>query len=357
MKKTGSVYLPLHRGKIPPYLFSLMKNLGREIVLQIIERYGTEEFLRRLSHPVWFQSLGCLLGFDWHSSGLTTATLSALKEAISPLSPDIGLFITGGKGEKGIETPKEIEYWSDKSGIDGERLIYCSRMTAKVDNVALQDGYSIYQHFFIFDEKGRWVVIQQGMNPSFSMARRYHWIWEGLKSFIDEPHKGICGKREKEVLNLVADESKECRESIVNMLEEKNEILKFIHNARNIKLPERHQIFWRNTDEKRLEKVFLDIIEKKVKDFETLIGIRGVGPVTVRALALICEIIEGKRPSYKDPVRYTFAHGGKDGHPFPVKREVYIESINFLTEVLKNCKIPPLEKERKLKKLATLLPD
>ena len=217
MNKTGIIYLPLHHGKIPRYLFSLMKRLGREITLKIIEDYGTEEFLKRLSHPVWFQSLGCLLGFDWHSSGLTTATLSALKEAISQVASKVGLFIVGGKGKRGIETPKEIEFWADKCGVDGEKLIYFSRMAAKVDSVALQDGYAIYQHFFVFDKKGRWVVIQQGMNPSFSMARRYHWIWEDVKSFVVEPHKGICGRKEKSVLNLVAEKSENCRKSIIHI--------------------------------------------------------------------------------------------------------------------------------------------
>ena len=355
MKRAGIANLPLHNGRAPSWLFNMMKKLAREICLVIVEEFGREEFLRRISDPVWFQSFGCVLGFDWHSSGLTTTTLGALKEGLKEINYEGGIYIAGGKGKRGLSTPEEIKLFAEKKGFNPEPLIYSSRITAKVDNVAIQDGYSIYQHFFIFDERGNWVVIQQGMNSYISMARRYHWFSEGLNSFIVEPHRGICGKKEGRVLNMVARESLNCQNYSIKLLEEKNEVLNTLKKIPQLNLPYHHQIFWKNTDRKRLKEVFISLSRKKIKDFENLLNVRGVGPKTVRAMALLCEIIYGVTPSYTDPVRYTFAHGGKDGHPFPVDKEVYVQSINMLTEVLRRCKIPPIQKERKLRKLAFLL--
>jgi len=218
MKKTGIANLPLHYGKAPDYLFKLMRKLAREISITIFENYGKEVFFERISHPVWFQSLGCVLGFDWHSSGLTTTTLYALKEALNEVSNEYGVFIAGGKGKDGLKTPDEIKNYSERKGISPERLVYASRITAKVDNIAVQDGYQIYQHFLLFDAKSNlWAVIQQGMNEKNRMARRYHWLSKEVKSFILHPHKGICGKKENFVLNLVSEENQQCQKNCVEL--------------------------------------------------------------------------------------------------------------------------------------------
>ena len=356
MRRTGIANLPLHYGKAPEYLFNLMRKLAREICITIFENYGKEVFFERISHPVWFQSLGCVLGFDWHSSGLTTTTLYALKEALNEVSGEYGVFIAGGKGKDGLKTPEEIKDYSEKKGISSEKLIYASRITAKVDNIAVQDGYQIYQHFLLFDVKNNlWAVIQQGMNSENRMARRYHWLSKEVKSFVLNPHKGICGREENFVINLVSDENQECQKNCVQLLKEKKEILSTMKKIPSLSLPYHHQIFWENVNKKHLENVFLEISSRKINDFESLLGIRGVGVKTVRALALLSEIICGNEISFTDPVRCSFAHGGKDGHPYPVDRKTYKNSINLLIEIVKKSRISPNLKDKKLKKLSSFL--
>lgn len=356
MRRTGIANLPLHYGKPPEYLFNLMKKLAREICITIFENYGKEVFFQRISHPVWFQSFGCVLGFDWHSSGLTTTTLYALKEALREILDDYGVCIAGGKGKDGLKTPEEIKRTLEKTGISPYKLVYVSKITAKVDNIAVQDGYQIYMHFLLFDKKSNlWAVIQQGMNEKNSMARRYHWLSEDVKSFTMEPHRGICGSRENFVINLVAEENQRCQESCVELLKDKNEVIKTIKKIPSLNLPFHHQIFWKNVDKKRLENIFLRVSSMKIENFEHLIGVKGIGPKTVRAMALLSEIICGVPLSFNDPVRYSFAHGGKDGHPYPVDKRTYESSINLLIDVVRKSKISPNLKDKKLKKLSSFL--
>jgi len=338
---------PLHYGRAPKWLFNRMVKLSREILRIIVEEYGTTTFLERISDPIWFQALGSFLGFDWHSSGLTTTLTAALKEAVKPLSDELGIFICGGKGATSRKTPEEIKRVCDKTGTDAEPLIYSSRITAKVDSTALQDNYQLYHHTFLFTTDGDWAVVQQGMNETTRYARRYHWLSLKVTSFVSEPHNAIItARKEKEVLNLVADESADCRLAIVELLKDKKELNNFITSIteKKIRLPERHHITHEDFDSTRLKRNITLASEQSPSDFEKLLTIRGVGPKTVRALSLAAEIIHSAPPSFRDPARFAFAHGGKDGHPYPVNRRRYDETIDFLRSITAKAKLPPSEK-------------
>jgi len=349
--RRGIADSPLHYGACPPWLFEKMKRLGMGIIEGIAEEWGSEEVLRRLSDPFWFQALGCLLGFDWHSSGLTTTLCGALKEGIRGMERDLGLWIAGGKGKTSLKTPQEIEMVGDKEGIEVGHLIYASRMSAKVDNSALQDGYQIYHHTFIFTRSGKWCVIQQGMNERTGYARRYHWLSDELCDFVCEPHSSIVSQRvEKNVLNLVARESERAREAVTLLSSERPEkTLKELERVEILRLPRGHPVVIRKES---LRKVLLKTYERKPRDFEELLGIEGVGPATIRALALLGELIFGAKPSYRDPVKFSFAHGGKDGHPYPVNRETYEKTIQVLEEAVKLAKLGERDKWEVLRKLA-----
>ncbi len=317
--RKGFADLPLHYGKAPPWLFNRMVLLSRSIAEAIVSEYGSKVFLERLSDPVWFQSLGCVLGFDWHSSGLTTTVCGAIKEALKDTGGDLGVFVAGGKGKTALKTPEEIERLCDRTGIESEYLKYVSRMTAKVDNTALQDGYNLYHHVIFFDSKGRWTVVQQGMNDVKRYARRYHWFSDELKSFVDEPHKGICSpvRHERILLNMTAVESEKSRKSIVAIFKE-DALHRELSKIKKLKLPERHYIKAEDLRFDNLERLLNKAKEMDIKEFEDILAVPGLGPKSLRALALVAEVIFGAEPSFKDPVRYTFAHGGKDGYPYPV---------------------------------------
>ena len=349
--RRGIADSPLHYGACPPWLFEKMKRLGKGIIEGIAEEYGSEEILRRLSDPFWFQALGCLLGFDWHSSGLTTTLCGALKEGIRGMERDLGLWIAGGKGKTSLKTPQEIEMVGDKEGIEVGHLIYASRMSAKVDNSALQDGYQIYHHTFIFTRSGKWCVIQQGMNEKTGYARRYHWLSDELCDFVCEPHSSIVSpKVENEVLNMVARESVKAREAVALISSERPEkTLKELERIEILQLPKEHPVVIKRES---LRKVLLKTYERKPRNFEELLGIEGVGPATIRALALLGELIFGAKPSYRDPVKFSFAHGGKDGHPYPVNRETYEKTIQVLEEAVRLAKMGKKDKWEVLRKLA-----
>lgn len=352
--KTGITNLPLHYGKAPSWLFSRMKRLASEITLVIVDQYGTEEFLNRLSDPFWFQAFGCVLGFDWHSSGLTTTVCGALKEGLKDVSKEIGLFICGGKGATSRKTPLEIEEISSKRRIKvhPEKLIYSSKMSAKVDSTALQDGYQLYHHCFIFNQEGNWTVIQQGMNTSNRMARRYHWLGKEIEDFVCEPHKAICCDRKEEVINMVAKKSEDCRK--VNTIlanEEPKKVIDEYKKIRQLNLSSRHTVSVNDIRSQNLRKILELTYEKRPDNFEALLGIKGVGPKTIRALSLISELIYGKLASFEDPVRFSFAHGGKDGHPYPVNRSQYDLSIQILKEAVNLTKIGKTEKLKALRRL------
>ncbi len=357
MVKKGTADLPLHYGKAPPWLFERMVKLLRSILELIVMEHGRDTLLERLSDPFWFQSLGCVAGFDWHSSGLTTTLCGAMKEALKDVGKDIGVYMAGGKGRTALRTPEEIERVGESSGLEVERLKDVSRITAKVDNVLLQDGYQLYHHTIIFTEEGLWAVIQQGMNTEEGYARRYHWLGEGLKSFVEEPHSGISAQRihRKVRLNMIAKESKDSREAIVKLLNEREVLLSELERMERLSLPRRHYISPEDLNMKRLKETLRRVGE--VKDFEDVLRQRNLGPKAIRALALVSELLYGVKPSFKDPARYSFAHGGKDGHPYPVRREIYDFTVETLKKAIEKAKVGEREKVEAIKKLSKILND
>ncbi|MBM4135805.1 MAG: DUF763 domain-containing protein [Nitrospira sp.] len=352
MPKTGIATLPLHYGKAPKWLFSRMTALSREIITALVTEFGSSELLRRLSDPYWFQALGCILGFDWHSSGLTTTVTGALKEGIKGMEKGLGIFIAGGKGSTSRKTPEHIVSYADKSSINPTPLIYASRMSAKVDNTAVQDGYQLYHHVFIFTYKGDWAVIQQGMNTVNKTARRYHWLGEDVKDFVIEPHKAICCDMRQRTLNMVSLESEDARKVSVALSKEKpDRAIQEVKSICALSLPERHNVTLTDVNPKRLYRILTKTYERQPEDFEDLLGIEGVGPKTIRALSLVSELIYGKPPSYRDPARFSFAHGGKDGTPFPVDRKTYDKTINIIKIAIQSAKIGNTEKIEAIKRL------
>jgi hypothetical protein len=330
-----------------------MKNLAREVTLWIVEEFGAEEVLQRLSDPFWFQAFGCALGFDWHSSGVTTTVCGALKEGLQDVSHEIGLFVAGGKGGRSRKTPSEIEAFCDKISLDANSLVYASRISAKVDSAAVQDGYQIYQHCFIFTKNGQWCVVQQGMNEENGYARRYHWLGEAVKDFVCEPHNAICCDQRGEVLNMVAEESGPSRASSTEIArEEPQKVLDELKKVVTLDLPRRHIVLLSHVESTRMKKIFLKTHEQQPENFERLLGTAGVGPKTIRALSLLGELIYGAKPSFRDPARFSFAHGGKDGHPYPVDKATYDRSIEILRDGLRKAKLAPTEREKALRRLA-----
>ena len=351
--RTGIANLPLHYGKAPPWLFERMVKLAREITIAIVADFGPEEMLRRLSHPYWFQAFGCILGFDWHSSGVTTTLCGALKEAVKGMERDIGLFVAGGKGKTSRRTPTEIEKWSDIISLEPAPLVYASRMSAKVDSSAVQDGYQLYHHTFVFTTKGSWTVVQQGMNDSNRYARRYHWLGEAVTNFVNEPHSAILSEASGQVLNLVASESDPARTTITDIATGENpeKTLAELKRLKTLNLPPRHQIEVNDLHPDSLAKILLSTYERQPQDFEQLLGLAGVGAKTIRALSLISELVYGVAPSYRDPARYSFAHGGKDGIPYPVDRKTYDQSIELLSRAINKTRLGLREKNEALNRL------
>ena len=355
--RQGWATIPLDVGKCPPWLFERMKRLARAIIFKIIEKYSPEEFLRRISHPVWFQSFGCALGFDWNSSGLTTTTLGAIKEALKGYEKEIGIFVCGGKGKTSLKTPDEIQNWAWKIGFSEkttENLIYASKISAKVDNALLQDGFSLYHHNLIFTKSGHWAVVQQGMNIEKSLARRYHWLSFKIKDFFEEPHSGVASQIKVSPLNLVAKKSKSLRDFSPEILKKPE---KFLKDFLTIKMKLHdveyhwHPVLKEKFDLARLRKTLYFIKEREPQSFKEIVEIKGVGPKTIRALCLVGEIIYGKKVSFEDPARYSFCHGGKDGTPYPVDKKTYDEVLEILEEGIKKSDLSISEKEKSLKNL------
>jgi len=330
-----------------------MVKLARQIAIFLVSEHGPEEMLRRMSDPYWFQAFGCVLGFDWHSSGVTTTVCGALKEGLSGLEEDLGLFIAGGKGRTSRRTPAEIEAFGSAVSVDPSSLTYASRMAAKVDSSAVQDGYQLYHHVFLFTRQGSWAVVQQGMNEANRYARRYHWLGESVADYVCEPHAAICSQGRGEVLNLVAAESAETRTTITSIATEQpiEGVLADIRKVKTLDLPRRHHIITQDIHPDRLGKSLVIIYERQPRGFEDLLGIAGVGPKTVRALSLISELVYGVPASFRDPARYSFAHGGKDGHPFPVDRQIYDSSIELLARAVNKACLEGTEKRQALSRL------
>ena len=359
MPRTGFADLPLHGGRCPPWLFQRMKDLAAAVAEAIVLEYGAAELLRRLADPFWFQALGCLLGFDWHSSGLTTTVTGALKAGLSERGPELGVFIAGGKGGTSRKTPQEIEPAVERHarGVPADSLVYASKMPAKVDSAALQDGFTLYHHTFVFTADGRWVVVQQGMQEQGRWARRYHWHSDALRDFVEEPHAAVCSDRAGKVLNLTDRLSAEARAAVAALAREQPErvardyrriLERYDRLGRYLTLPAAHAV----PDASRLEQNLRRLYERAVPHFEALLGMPGVGAQTVRALTMVAEIVHGVPVSFRDPVRYSFAHGGKDGHPYPVNRAVYERSIETLRAAVDRARLGQREKLAALRRLA-----
>ncbi len=347
MENTGYTDLPLHNGKVPFWLASRMAKLGGAISTAIIEEYGRDAFLSKLSDPLWFQSLGCVLGMDWHSSGITTSVMGALKKAVNPMAKELGLFICGGRGKYSLQTPHELRELANKTGLNGRDLIKSSKLSAKVDNTAVQDGYSIYLHSFLVTLEGKWAVVQQGMNTFNGYARRYHWHSEGLKSFVSEPHKAVCGENKGEILNLTAKDAVNTKNKIMEIA--KTPAVE--KELRSIKMPGRHCVDKTDVDLKRLGSVLALAYDMDISSFEDLLLIKGLGPRTLQSLTLVSEIIHGTPSRFKDPARFSFAHGGKDGQPFPVPLKVYDETISSLKLALNRARIDRSDKVKAFESL------
>jgi uncharacterized protein len=353
MARTGFANLPLHGGKAPRYLFERMVPLSREIIIFVAREFGREDVLRRLSDPHWFQAFGCVLGFDWHSSGLTTTVCGALKEGLRDVGAELGIFVAGGKGAASRKTPAEITATCEQLGRDPEPLVYASRISAKVDNSAVQDGYQLYHHSFVFTEKGQWCIVQQGMSDETSMARRYHWLSDNVRDYVNEPHAAICCDTVAPTLNLVAAESADVRSASALLAGQKPELtLEALGHLPSLDMPRRHEVATSDINPKYLAKVLLRTYERAPADFESLLSIEGVGAKTLRALALTSELIYGTRASHDDPARFSFAHGGKDGAPYPVDRQTYDKTIEVMHQALNGARIDRNEKLHAFRRLA-----
>ena len=381
--RTGIATVPLDYGRCPKWLFERMRRLARGIIIAITEEFGADEVLRRLSDPIWFQSLGCVIGFDYNSSGLTTTTLGALKEGLRGLENELGIFVCGGKGKTSRKTPEQIQNWGEFLGLPMEKidkLVYASKISAKVDSSCVQDSqnpFQIYHHNLIFTKNGQWTVIQQGLNQNIQKARRYHWLSSKVKNFVEEPHSGIISDVKVKPLNLVAKESRENKEisaelvketpktflKDIQLISEKSDSLikqKRLSGFCEMELKDVefhwHPILKEKFDLKRLKKTIFFAHETRPRNFEQLLSLKGVGPKTIRALSLVSEVIYGAKPSYDDPARYSFSVGGKDGTPFFVQKDAYDELLEVIERGIKKAKISDKEKIEAQGRLASFRP-
>src|SRR3954462_11572740 len=351
--RTGTATLPLHGGKAPAWLFGRMTRLAREITVFLAEEFGTDDILRRLSDPYWFQAFACVLGFDWHSSVVTTTATGALKEAVRPMQDELGLYAAGGKGATSRRTPGEIAAACERLGRDPAPLVHASKLAAKVDNSAVQSGHQLYHHSFVFTATGSWCVVQQGMSDESRTARRFHWLGESVESFVEEPHAAVCDDRRGVLVNLVAEESAAARAAVVEVArEEPRGAAATLERAAELVMPRRHELKLSDVNPRYLDKILLKTYEQAPRDFEELLGIQGVGAKTLRALALVAELIYGAETSTRDPARYAFAHGGKDGTPFPVDRATYDRTVEVLGNALNAAHVDRSERVKAFARLA-----
>lgn len=351
--RTGYADSPLHGGKAPAWLFGRMKKLAREMSLAIVAEEGPTGLLRRVSDPFWFQAFGTVLGFDWHSSGITTTTCGALKEGLRGLEGEVGLYVCGGKGKTSRMTPSEIERACETTGQDAPALVRASKLSAKVDSAALQDGFELYHHTFLFTTDNEWSVVQQGMRDATGMARRYH--WHTTSRFDVDPWTGVAGDRQKDVLNLVAGESESNRQvSTLLAQEEPEKVVSEIVRMRSLEMPRHHAVRVADLRPESLKRVLLKSYEAQPKNFTELLSVPGVGAKGLRALAMVAELTYGEPTSVRDPASYAWAHGGKDGTPFPVDRLTYDRTIESLHKALTEAKAGRTEKVGAFKRLAKM---
>ena len=365
-RRSGSADLPLHNGHVPKWLADRMTRLGAVIGQAIVHHYGRDEFLRRLAHPFWFQSFGAVMGMDWHSSGITTSVLGALKRGLAPLERELGLYVCGGRGKHSRRTPAELVAIGARVGFDGGKLAAASRLVAKVDSAAVQDGFDLYLHAFIVADDGSWVVVQQGMNGGRRQARRYHWLSAGLKSFVDEPHAAIEGPTRGDIINLTDRRAEASRRGQLEVLAalgpdgvtrelaaigKHDEWLQVQGTLPFLVMPEHHDVRVSDVHLRRLRGNLAAAAERGAADFPDLLLTPSVGARTVRALALVAEVVHGAPCRFSDPARFSLAHGGKDRHPFPVPLRVYDETIRVLRSAVQKAKLGRSEELAALQKL------
>lgn len=387
IRSSGHADLPLHTGTVPRWLADRMMVLGTLITESLVENFGPDEVLVRLSDPLWFQSFGAVMGMDWHSSGITTSVMYALKRGLNPRAKELGIYVCGGRGKYSRLTPDELLEIAAREGLNGDQLVRNSKLVAKVDNNAVQDGFQLYQHNFVVTRNGNWAVVQQGMNGAEKKARRYHWCSSNLRSFVEEPHSGVVGDNRGKILNLTDSEAKSARDSILQMSREEpermlREIIQIdkpasqmilmqdgkvsggvagvqpelfpelsMNNERSIVMPSHHEVREQDVDLKRLGGVLATAYESQPKDFESLMLTPGLGPRTLQSLALVSEVIYGTPSRFTDPARFSFAHGGKDGHPFPVPLKIYDESIRVLRDSIEKSKLGYKDKSDCIRRL------
>ncbi len=392
IRNSGHADLPLHSGLVPRWLADRMMVLGTLITESLVENFGPDEVLVRLSDPLWFQSFGAVMGMDWHSSGITTSVMYALKRGLNPRAKELGIYVCGGRGKYSRMTPDELLDISGKEGLNGDELVRNSRLVAKVDNNAVQDGFQLYQHNFVLTRTGNWAVVQQGMNGAEKKARRYHWCSTNLRSFVEEPHSGVVGDNKGKILNLTDLKADKARSSILDMSRQEPErIIKEItqiekpasqiilmqdgkvsggscpvqgelfpelvsqvqveQKGRSIIMPAHHEVREQDVDLKRLGGVLATAYESQPQDFESLLLTPGLGPRTLQSLALVSEVIYGTPSRFTDPARFSFAHGGKDGHPFPVPLKIYDESIRVLRDSIEKSKLGYKDKSDCIRRL------
>jgi hypothetical protein len=349
MKRSGQADLPLHNGNVPQWLAQRMAALGGAISESIILDYGHDELLTRLADPFWFQAFGCVLGMDWHSSGITTSVIGALKRALRPKASELGIYVCGGRGRHSRQTPDELVAVGERTGLDASQLIRASRLSARVDNNAVGDGFQLYLHSFIVARNGQWVVVQQGMNDQTGMARRYHWHSATLKSFVETPHSGIAGQPQGAIMNLVDRQAVPAQGAILDILRRKPETN--LQEIRKLTMDRQHEVARHCVDLKRLGAVLLMAYERNLSDFASALLMEKLGPRTLQSLALVAEVIHGTPTRFRDPARFAFAHGGKDRQPFPVPTKVYDRTIEVLQTSLEKAKLADKDRSAGLSRL------
>jgi len=342
MKRSGIADLPLHGGRVPPWLAERMTKLGTAITENIVHHYGASAFLTRLSDPFWFQAFGAVMGMDWHSSGITTSVMGALKRGLAPRANELGLYVCGGRGRFSRNTPNELRSLADLRGFDADALVRTSRLTARIDNNAIADGFQIYLHSFVVTSTGEWAVVQQGLNDQNGMARRYHWHSASVRDFVNEPHTAIVGENQGTIMNLVDARADHAQSALLDIANEHPD--KTLSEARYLRLPAHHEVRAKDVDLKRLGAVLAVAYERGLHDFAELLLLEKLGPRTLQSLALVAEVVHGAPSRFNDPARFAFAHGGKDGHPHPVPLKTYDESLNFLRQSLDAAKVGHTEK-------------
>jgi uncharacterized protein len=349
MKRSGTADLPLHGGRVPAWLAERMTKLGTAIIEAVVLHYGAGEALTRLSDPFWFQALGSVMGMDWHSSGITTSVVGALKRGLNPMAHELGLYVCGGRGRHSRKTPDELRALAERTGLNGEELVRSSRLTARVDNNAVQDGFQIYLHSFIVSERGEWAVVQQGLNDASGLARRYHWHSATVRDFVSDPHAAIVGENQGEIMNLVDGRARPAQSALLEIASEKPEVT--LANFRHYVAPRHHEVRAEDVDLRRLGAVLAVAYERQFRDFASLLLTEKLGPRTMQSMALVAEVIHGTATRFADPARFSFAHGGKDGHPFPVPLKTYDESIAVLRKSLDAAKLQHSDKANGFKRL------